>query len=142
VKNLLLYSLLALLLAPGAVATDSPATSDDQGIATSSACSDSRYSLDDLNAEDLAAWLDRIGAESFDPDPAERMSVPACPDIRLCTSPCQLGEGPCFIKPLGTTECCGEDDCIRCEEGTEIFVTTCPCLGKGCPRTTLELSCD
>jgi hypothetical protein len=141
VKNLLLYSLLALLLAPGAVATDSPATSDDQGIATSSACSDSRYSLDDLNAEDLAAWLDRIGGESFDPDPAERMSVPACPDIQPCGDGCVPGEGPCFIKPLGSSECCSGDQCFRCEGGTEIFVITCPCFGKGCPRQSLELTC-
>jgi len=144
VRHLLLFSLLALLVAPGAVATDPPidppVTSDAQGVPPSPACSDSRLSRE-LQPEDFAAWLDRIGAEALEPDAAQRMSVPTCPDIQLCTGDCVPGEGPCFIKRLGSSECCTPEGCFRCEEGTEIFVITCPCLGARCPRQSLELAC-
>lgn len=141
-KNLLLLcSLLALLVAPGAVATDPPAASDDHGVPPSSACNNSQFSLDDLEGEDLAAWLDRIGAEPFEPDAAERMAVPTCPDVQPCAGKCVEGDGPCFIEPLGSSECCTPKGCFQCEEGTEIFVVTCPCFGAGCPRRSLELTC-
>lgn len=137
----LLFSLLVLLVAPGAVAIDPPATSDAPGVQSSTSCSDSRRAGDKLQPEDFAAWLDRIGAEALEPDAAERMAIPTCPDIQLCTGHCVPGEGPCFIKPLGSSECCTPDGCFQCEEGTEIFVITCPCLGAGCPRQSLELAC-
>lgn len=150
-KNLVLCGVLALLLAPGAVATDPTATdsiaadpaeaSDHQVVAPSSACGESELSPEDLGAEGFAAWLDRIGAEAFEPDAAERMSVPSCPDVQPCSGKCVEGDGPCFIQPLGSSECCTPNGCFQCEEGTEIFVITCPCLGAGCPRRSLELSC-
>ena len=141
-KNLLLISLLALLLAPGAVATDPAAASEGQDVAQSSACNDSRLSPDVSNSEVFAAWLDRIGAKALEPDAAVRMAAPACPDVQPCTSPCVEGDGPCFLKPLGSSECCfPEGGCFRCEGGTEIYVVKCPCLGAGCPRQSLELSC-
>ena len=141
-KNLLLYSLLALLLAPGAVATESPAASDDHGVSPSHSCSETQFSLGDLSVEDLAAQLDRIGAKMFEPDAAQRMSVPACPDIQPCTSPCQEGDGPCFIKPFGSSECCTAKGCFQCEGGTSIFIITCPCFGRGCPSRSLDIFCD
>lgn len=144
-KNLLLCSVLVLLLAPGAVATAPTAPSesvDGQAVAPSTACGVSAFSPLDQGAEALAAWLDRVGAEPFEPDAAQRMSVPSCPDIQLCEGDCQPGEGPCFLKPLGGAECCTPEGCFQCEEGTEIFVVTCPCLGAGCPRQSRELICD
>jgi len=141
VKNLLLLSLLALLVAPGAVATDAPVAPDGNEVPPSSACTDPQPSPDDLGAEDFAVWLDRIGAKAFEPDAAERMSVPSCPDVQPCAGKCVEGDGPCFIQPLGSSECCTPKGCFQCEEGTEIFVVTCPCLGAGCPRRSLELTC-
>lgn len=141
-RNLLLLGLLTLLAVPGVAAPDAAVTSDAHEVPPSSTCTDSRFSLDDLEAEDLAALLDRIGAEAFELDAAVRMSVPACPDIQPCAGDCVPGEGPCFIKPFGGNECCTPEGCFRCEGETEIFVVTCPCLGAGCPRRSLELICD
>lgn len=143
-KNLLLCSVLLFLLAPGAVATAPAAPSesvDSQAITPSSACDVSTFSPADLEAEALAAWLDRIGAEPIEPDAAHRMSTPSCPEIQPCPDDCHEGEGPCFLEPLGSSECCSGDQCFQCEGGTEIFIITCPCLGAGCPPRSLELVC-
>lgn len=155
-KNFLLCSLLALLLAPGAVAADSTAAKpavtepaatdlaeapDGRRVPPSSACGEPGFSRGHRGAEDFATWLERIGAESFQPDAAQRMAVPSCPDVQPCGDGCVEGEGPCFLKPLGSSECCTPDGCFRCEGGAEIFVISCPCLGAGCPRQSQELAC-
>lgn len=140
--SLALTLALCLALIPVLAAEDPGGTSDAQAVAPSSACSDSRLSPEKMGEEDFAAWLDRIGAEALEPDAAVRTSVPSCPDVQPCAGDCVPGEGPCFIKPLGSSECCTPEGCFRCEGETEIFVVTCPCLGAGCPRRSLELICD
>lgn len=153
-KNLLFCCVLALILVPGAVATeatatDPPAADPDattegqkvEPVAPASACGETAASPWELGEDGFAAWLDRIGAQTLEPDAAERMSVPSCPDVRPCGNGCVEGDGPCFIKPLGSSECCTPEGCLVCEGGTEIFIISCPCFGAGCPRQSQELTC-